>query len=475
MTGNQAKRNLAVLQPKQISDKTSSTLVTAVDRMCDQVEKGASPTRAAVKVAKDMGMQREHVRLMCHGYNTGAINTHRREGETFAEKFAALPLADADEAIEEVFPDKPLPIVKTASVAPVYARPMSAPTQKVASVADTSPPADPKRTSSHYMSREYGLRDKRTPYELAKEKLAAFQAVRDEADNAERKSFLKLAAVEDAYVSVYGKKPTAVGFLRKWAGDLYGRPGEIIVDRLANRFIQNSFEREKYAAVAAGTDRETFFGKHEPRHPKHPVMLAIKEAMDAFTDWLHREIELPKLALETFRDIGKIYPPAVVDKGYKQAKLLPPGETHEAREEAQWQKRADLLSLAAGAAAAKMTGKEGPKLPTDYSKARLMVNNPRHQATLRRLHAEAMLNRLIQTDDVVGSYNPQEIADAWYELNEASPGVVNNVSLLRANLRRQLQGNLTPFEAKDLVMSGIGAQTNPIPVISGLDSPSGPR
>jgi hypothetical protein len=104
-----------------------------------------------------------------------------------------------------------------------------------------------------------------------------------------------------------------------------------------------------------------------------------------------------------------------------------------------------------------------------------MVNNPRHQATLRRLHAEAMLNRLIQTDDVVGSYNPQAIADAWYELNEASPGVVNNVSLLRANLRRQLQGNLTPFEAKDLVMSGIGAQTNPIPVIQGLDSPSGAR
>jgi len=323
------------------------------------------------------------------------------------------------------------------------------------------------------MSREYGHRDNRTQYELAKEKLAAFHAVRAEADNAERKSFSKLAAVEDAYVAVYGRKPTAVGFLRKWAGDLYGRPGEIIVDRLADRFIQNSFEREKYAAAAA--DRETFFGKQEPRHPRHPVMLAIKEATDSFTDWMQREIALPKLALETFRDIGKIYPPASADKGYKQAKLLPPGETHEAREESQWQKRADLLSMAAGAAAAKMTGKEGPKLPADYSKARLMVNNPRHQATLRRLHAEAMLNRLIQTDDVVGSYNPQEIADAWYELNEASPGVVNNVSLLRANLRRQLQGNLTPFEAKDLVMSGIGAQTNPIPVIQGLDSPSGAR
>ena len=448
--------------PKQISDRTAAQLVRHVDKLCQYVDDGDNPTLAAVKVAKENGMLKEHVRLMCHGYNTGAINTHRRDGVNFAEKFAAVPLADADKAIAEVFPDSPQPILKAASVAPIYGKRLTEPMTKTASTSTEA------ATNTPWAARDYKQTDNRTAYERAKEKHAEFVAFRNQADQAERLAVRKLAAVEDAYVDRYGKTPDGVCFLRKWASDKFGKPGTVIVDQLASRFIESPAVRDKYAEFR--DNPKTFFGKTEPRVASHPVMTAIKEAIDASSDWLQRELQLPVQCLETFREIGQMYPRAA-NLRKVSAKLLPEGVTAQQRENEEWQKRADVLSATIGAAAGRLSG-GGPAPAKDYSKARLMLNDPKHQATIRRIQAEAMLNRLMQSDDVIASYDPQSVADAWYELSESSPGVVNNVSLLRANLRRQLQGNLTPFEARDLVMSGINTRPQPIPVIPGLDGSS---
>lgn len=451
-----------VAAPKQISDRTAAQLVRHVDKLCQYVDDGDSPTLAAVKVAKENGMLKEHVRLMCHGYNTGAINTHRRDGVNFAEKFAAVPLADADKAIGEVFPDSPQPIMKTASVAPVYRTRLSEPLVKTASTSTQT------STNTPWAARDFGQVDNRTQYELAKEKLGEFIELRKQADQAERTANRKLAAVEDAYVDQYGKTPDGVCFLRKWAEDKYGKPGAVIIDQIASRFIESPAVMDKYASYKS--DPKTFFGKREPRVANHPVMLAIKEAIDSSRDWLQREFQLPVQCMQTFREIGQLYPRAA-NLRKVSAKLLPDGVTAEQREEEEWQKRADVMSATIGAAAGRLSN-AGPQPARDYGKARLALNDPKHQATIRRIQAEAMLNRLMQADDVIGSYDPQSVADAWYELSESSPGVVNNVSLLRANLRRQLQGNLTPFEARDLVMSGINTRPQPIPMIAGLDGPA---
>ena len=450
----------------QISDATAERLKRSVDRVCDLVEEeGHTPTDAVVKVAKERGLHREQMRLLCHGYNTGVTNTTRREGKTFSEKFAALPLAHADKAIEAVFSSEPKPTVKAASVvADVYRMPLDVtPVVKVAAVVADSPTVDPLYSPTR------GCVDRRTPYELATEKLAELRTVRKAADKAERVARQKIAAVTDAYLGHYGLKPTALVFLHKWAADIYGNEGRILVNQIADRVITSSIVRDKYAAETSPT--KGLLSESEPRTKDHPVMIAIKEAVDATRDWLLQEVQLPKHALEITRQMSKLYPTKPV---VKKSTLLPPGETHEAREEAHWKKRADVLSAAVGAASSRLAGGGAPSGPTDYSKARLQINDPKHQATMRRLQAEAMLNRLINTDDVISSYNPQDVADAWYELNESSPGVVNNLSLLRANIRRQLQGNLTPYEARELVMSGINTQSPSVPVIQGLESQRAP-
>ncbi len=75
--------------------------------------------------------------------------------------------------------------------------------------------------------------------------------------------------------------------------------------------------------------------------------------------------------------------------------------------------------------------------------ARIRLNDPAHHAELRRLEAETMLNDLINNDDVISSYSPDDLRAAVDELHPSAPGVLNNYTLTRTNLRRLLQGNLT--------------------------------
>jgi len=79
--------------------------------------------------------------------------------------------------------------------------------------------------------------------------------------------------------------------LRKWASDQFGKPGAVIVDQLAARFIESPAFRDKYAA--SHFCRDTYLGKTEPRDPRHPVMAAIKQAIESSRDWLLREHQLP--------------------------------------------------------------------------------------------------------------------------------------------------------------------------------------
>jgi len=458
-------------QPAQISSFTADQLVRSVDKLCDYVEKGDHPTSAASKVASENGMHREQIRLLCQGYNTGVINATRRDGKSFGEKFAAVPLAQADEAIERVFSGKAKPIVKTAGVAAVYRTPAENPAVKLAAAADT---ADKVAASLGPMAVGYGIKDRRTPYELATEKIAELRELRNATQAAGRKATQKLAAIHDAYRGHYGNNNDSLLFLRKWASDVHGDTGRILVDQLIDRHVTNTFERDKFAAATKsilsatsphGTAAtKSILSATEPRRSNHPVMLAIKEAIDSLQDWVQKESALPLKALEIGKQARELYP--VADAHRPASRILPPGVTAEQRAGQQWDKKADIFSAAIGSAGSRLAGGGGGV--DDFTPARLKLNDPRHQATIRRLQAEATLNRLVNMDDVIGSYDPQSVADSWYELNESSPGVVNNLGLLRANLRRHLQGNLTPYEADAMVRSGKDLQPSAIPAVAGL-------
>jgi uncharacterized protein YoaH (UPF0181 family) len=99
-----------------ISISTSNKLMDAVDKVCDLVDSGMSPTEATVKIAKDLSLTKHQTDLLGRGYNAGAINTQRMEGKSFEEKFASVPIVDLSKVQEALFSNTP----KTSFVCGVH-------------------------------------------------------------------------------------------------------------------------------------------------------------------------------------------------------------------------------------------------------------------------------------------------------------------------------------------------------------------
>ena len=88
-----------------------------------------------------------------------------------------------------------------------------------------------------------------------------------------------------------------------------------------------------------------------------------------------------------------------------------------------------------------------------YLNAKLILNDPSHQREVRKLKAEMMLNDIMSRDEILASYSPLEVANAYEDLAASAPALVNNRVLLQTNLKRMLHGNLMPSDAKDIVDS----------------------
>jgi hypothetical protein len=191
-------------------------------------------------------------------------------------------------------------------------------------------------------------------------------------------------------------------------------------------------------------------------------LVAVKEAKESLEKLARARAALPAAAISIRREIAEIDPRY---RKEKVAAILPPGMTEKQVRDAQWRKRSSVLSGAVGSLVTKLQGNTAgpPKDSNDLLKARLQLNDPSHDAELKRIQAEAMLNALTNSDEVIGSYSPEEVADAFEEVGQSAPNLVTNMSLLRANMRKQLAGNLTPYEADAMVQSALKSQPREIP------------
>jgi hypothetical protein len=80
------------------------------------------------------------------------------------------------------------------------------------------------------------------------------------------------------------------------------------------------------------------------------------------------------------------------------------------------------------------------------------LTDPRHEAELRNIQAEAMLTDLMANDDVISGYDPAEVTRHYGEISQLSPRASTQSGLMRALLRKRLQqGAPDPFELDMLI------------------------
>jgi hypothetical protein len=76
-----------------------------------------------------------------------------------------------------------------------------------------------------------------------------------------------------------------------------------------------------------------------------------------------------------------------------------------------------------------------------------IIDSPLHRLTLQRATWQALLHDMMN-DDVIGTYDPVEVATAFREIVSAAPNAATQPALLRALMRRRLaQGMLDTYES----------------------------
>lgn len=435
---------------KQISHKTAGKLVAATGKICDYVNDGATPTEAAVKVATETNLLPSQIEMICRSYNAAAVNEARRDGGTFVEKYAAVEKVNPADVLDKLFPSK----VKAANdslVAEVY-RPQASRRVKVAKEKAKPQYARPECDCGCGERPTYCKFAGMSRYKRASLLRDELQEIRGQVRRIRTDMVSKVAKVADSLTASQARDINYLLSVRKIAEDLYGEPGRLLVDRAVAKKTPG-FLQKKYAA-----DLETFPGRQVKLayDRNFPVIKAVREAINALEKFSNASKSYIAHGVRIRRKLAEL---TTDESQYAdEAAIMPPGVSGKDIWNENWDKVSAVLPALVGAGALQLWrdehggGSDSSKDKKDkLVEMRLKLNDPQHNMELRRIESEAMLNKMLEDDSVISSYPPDQIAKAFEELETSVPGLIENQLLLRANLRRQLQGNLTPMEAASVV------------------------
>ena len=416
-----------------MTKEAEQAVIRTVKQAVDMVDSdGFSPDDALEKLARREGWGPEMVKFACWAYNNGRHTAQREASDSVLEKFADFPLARPDHIVARIWPSTPTsPQDESLSkVSEEYSRPPSwiedrkssrrkaaaaEPLQllpegaeKQASEISPSGPRTGTYTQGRRLERAHQtIRSQRAvAEERLREKMATL--TRYFRDRPERR--LPFAAVEHASIQRHG--PAA----RSLLSGVY------------------SGQRLKEARAADG--------------PPPAVEVPPDAEPLALVD------ECVKLAQETNR--WRRAERRAREALEKHSAMV----TEHFRGPAQPSDDGSILQDAPKTAASSggLTGSLGSFLGFSTSspdtsgairKQLRKLDDPAHEQQLSQIKAQANLAELMD-DEVIGSHDPKTVVDAYNEIAQLAPKAAKQPMVLRTLLRRRLEGEMEPFEAKEI-------------------------
>lgn len=396
------------------------------------------------------------IRFASHAYNTGRQTAQRETNTNILEKFGEFEIVDPDAVIESVYPSE----VKSASdlqlegVSTDYDAPPAwlgqrqkvATMEKIASgdalLADEPKPEpyapDPRvkmaKVHSQYVSLQKEAEEARYQASVARDRVT--NAIGQFSDY-----FKKHARDRHAFATVEHAVQT-----------YYPKSAQVLMDYAydRNKMKEARAKDTKLSKVAIDHSAEPFtlikecvdLGEKVNRLRGHH-----KEATDAATRFKEGE-----LAPFVSTSLTKVEPKTASSK-YLIEEVDAPAE----------KEAAGFLSSVAGSSVADTTKNildralSDAPVKEDRQKTLDELDDPTHNSQLRQIRAQALLSEMMD-DDVISGYQPQQVMQAYNEISQLSPRAAMQPLIARSLLRRHLQGNMEPFEAKEItdIEKGVG-------------------
>ena len=419
-------------------------LLTATKRAGDLVESGHTPDAAIEKVARDAKFGPGEIEMLCYAHNTGRQLAQFQKAANVLDKLAEFPLADPAKVIAAVFPGEKAAADRVPAAAGRHLDYLMPPTWLDAAAPPglekaaldlpplarpELPPPDPKDV----MRKRYG--------DFERVKLAHDQA-RQDALRAEEELLRKVAAITD-YFREPGRLPFAV--VEKAAAAAFGPAAGTLLTAVHQRLKS----REKRAADTPDAVVRRHVSLAD--RPFTTIQAAIAAGRT-----LAEKRAAADAAGEAFAASKEgVTGPFAAGRS---------GATAPGRPTTPAEKTAVLNSPAFGAFLGNSVGRivgDGPKSKNDLIEEEwLDLEDPKHQNEMRKIKAHAMLNGMLtDPESPISGHDPDEVLAAYNEISSLAPRVAEQPAAIRPILARKLQGNVQPFEAKEVtdIEKGIAA------------------
>lgn len=431
-----------------LSKEAEARLMGALEKTAVFVCEGIDPSNAIAKAAAEDSIPVGHLNLMVHAYNTGRTARQRDQGVDALEKAADFPLADATLVLEKLYPAQ----VKTAAeqsrsktVSTQYALPPTG----ILSRREASRVKEAGKTLDWTLQ---GIKAPPKPYprdqaEAMKRAYATAERQKRAVEESRRQVAHAMDKMANTFkeVTAYFRRhdATPIPIVREQAFLLHGGKGQQLIDEVI-RVTPGLAKMAKHKVAVCNNRVQEVDGE---------VYGLISQFLDELDSYkrlkvAHVQIEKDASAASEAALLPFVPAPLCVLTG------LP---IYSANSEAE--KRGNLGLLYGASAIKNLLGgamaDPPPQLPGNEAGTGKIYNNitdPDHEAQLRNIQTQAMLQDMLINDPVVSSYDPSEALNAFNDIVATAPSAANQRLLMQSLLRKRLeQGNMDPFEADQLL------------------------
>jgi hypothetical protein len=441
------------MQTTPMDKAAEARLISAVREINGLVEGGSDPTDAIIKIAQQHRFLPQTVPLLVNAYNVGRTAWQQEVGSGILGKQAEFPIARLEAVQAALYPEKsasPGELRRQTAVSADYSRPPSPHLLRKLAACGPSPAT--------------------IAFKLVKQ-----AAVRESPVQRVDRSLKKLA--EDRRTAEHSRQKVAAAKERTIAH----------LGQVRDYFKQASQDRLPYAAVAhnarllfgnfaepilkfAYADAQLREPQQLPRlHVLQPATLQmqpyqqIKAAIDSALALAGLETEqehLQKsLTLKLADAVPSFSPPS---RG--ASPLLGTADSSESKAAGFL---TNALSAGLGATARGAVPSATEPRESAIQKTQLALTDPSHMQALRGIETQVMLNDMLSNDEVLSSYDPDQVLTVYNELARMGPRLAQQPAVMRPLLRKYMtQGGIEPFEAQqitDMEKSMVGAGDNMLP------------
>lgn len=446
---------------KKITPETERKLMAVIEKTAELVGKGAQPTDAIVKAARDHQLRPGDVSLVVHAYNTGRTTRQRQDGENLFEKAAEFELADTAAVLEALYPTT----VKTASaiaqdttVSPEYSyspQPMLERKQRWEKRAQN---IDWRTLSGQQITEPAPLPS--DPNHRLKVASAQVDRMRKTAEESRREMSSAFDQLGHAFMDLttYFKRPDAkpIPVVKEAVILLHGDRGEQLMDQLilVTPTLTKLANHRVGQSLLGQSGRSRFADTIDSLDCTAEPFNLVATVMERIADYKTKEAAYKVVSEKFAEEAGKairpfVYPavsPSILEPSWDETEKK---AFMDAPDPLKMLGAYGIIKNTLGPVAQKL---KGPDDDNKVNKAMGELNDPSHEMRLREINTQAMLQDLLLNDPVISGYDPDEVTGAFNDITQISPSVADQRMLMQGLLRKKLQqGQLDTFEQDQLL------------------------